>query len=352
MIHRYLLRKITVLFCLSTCSHVAMADHASIGLRTGQASPIGTETAVPLPGGSWSAGLRSEFVDFNDSTDRQLIIARDTDPEGDIHSVDNVIESSAGVAYGVTDDFTVGLRLPYVIRNGIREPEHGDGHGAGDDDDHHDDGPPENVIESLGDADGLGDLTVFGQYRFFHQQETKSHAALLFGVKMPTGNTGVRIPNGGLFETEFQPGSGSWDGLIGLAGTQILGQFALNASALYSIVSEGSQSTDLGDVFSYNLALSYRLGEHGFHANYIEGERNVLDLILELNGEWRDKETIATVVDGNSGSNIIYISPGFRFAAFQQFNVAFSFGYPIVKDMNGFQVAPNYRLVGTISANF
>lgn len=333
--------------CLLLISNTAWSDHASIGLGTGTASPIGTETAVPLPKGNWGFGLRSEFVDFNDATDEQLRNARDLDPEGDIHSVNNIIQSSVGVAYGVTDDLSVGLRLPYVIRNRVREPEHDDG-----DDMHHDDGPPDEVVEMLGDADGLGDLTVFGQYRFFHQTETKTHAAVLFGVKMPTGNTDVRNSEGEFFETEFQPGSGSWDGLLGLAGTQIFGPFAVNASVLYSIVSEGSQSTNLGDIFAYNVALSYRLGEQDFHPNYVEGERNVVDLILELNGEWRDRENQATVVDQNSGGNIIYISPGVRFAAFNKLNFGFSFGYPIVKDLNGFQVNPNYRVMGTVSAFF
>lgn len=326
------------ILCLLLISNSAWSDHASIGLGTGTASPIGTDTAVPLPKGNWGVGLRTEFVDFNEATDDQLGEARDADPEGDIHSVGNIIQSSVGVVRGVTDDLSVGLRLPYVIRNRVREPEHG--HGAGDE------------VEALGDADGVGDLTVFGQYRFFHQTETKTHAAVLFGVKMPTGSTDVRNSEGELFEAEFQPGSGSWDGLLGLAGTQIFGPFAVNASLLYSIVTEGTQSTNLGDIFAYNVALSYRLGKQAFHPNYVEGERNVVDLILELNGEWRDRQNHAGEVDRNSGSNIIYISPGVRLAIFDTLNVGLSFGYPIVKDLNGFQVNPSYRLMGTISAFF
>ncbi len=351
MHNKSIILKLISLPALLLFSSIASSDHASIGLQSGQAGPIGTTSAVPLPKGSFSAGLRTEFVDFNRATDEQLAAERAADPEGDIHSVDNIIQTSVNAGYGITEDLTVGLSLPYVIRNRIREAEGGDHHGDDDDDDAGG-GLPGDVVEALGNSTGLGDITVFGQYRFFHQPETKSHAALLLGVKAPTGFTGTRTLDGELLEAEFQPGSGSWDGLIGLAGTQVFGQFAISASGLYAIVSEGTQKTDWGDIFSYNLAVAYRLGESGFHANYIEGERNIVDLILELNGEWRDKEFQNGVVDNNSGSNIIYISPGFRFAVFEKFNMAFSFGFPILKDLGGFQVDPNYRAVGSISFNF
>jgi len=45
----------------------------------------------------------------------------------------------------------------------------------------------------------------------------------------------------------------------------------------------------------------------------IEQYRHVaLDALLELNGEWHDKQTTSRLGDLNSGGNRIYLAPGLR----------------------------------------
>src|SRR5215218_7222948 len=61
------------------------------------------------------------------------------------------------------------------------------------------------------------------------------------------------------FETEFQPGSGSYDPLAGLALSQRLGRWSFDTNVLYVFANKGAQRTNLGDRFQYNGALSYRL---------------------------------------------------------------------------------------------
>ena len=79
-----------------------------------------------------------------------------------------------------------------------------------------------------GDTEGIGDLTLFGQYRFYGQ-DTGLQASLLTGIKTPTGETGEHDDQGELFEAEFQPGSGSWDPMFGLALSQAQGGGRLTA---------------------------------------------------------------------------------------------------------------------------
>ena len=427
---RFYLISAFLLFTLYSAS--LLADHASVGFGAGTGSPIGTETAVTLPQGKWTVGLRSEYINFDRASDQELRGARIRDPEGDIHSVDSLITTSIGAAYGVTDDLTIGLKIPYVVRRGIREPEHGhgvaealamdhdddgmdhddggmdhddggmdhddggmdhdDGGMADHDDgamDHdagsmagHDDGAAhlysptagraadiviadshyydggqrmvvDTMIETLGNADGLGDMILFGEYRFYHNSETKTHAAVLFGVKVPTGDTSARSRDGHRLETELQPGTGSWDGLLGLTFTQVCDcGFAIDSNLLYSVVTEGSQKTNMGDIFDYNVAVSYRIGGEAYDRAELPKSSNVWDLLLEVNGEWRAKQIRSGVADQNSGGNIIYLSPGIRYAGWDGWNAAFSVGYPIVKDLNGFQVTPNYRMIGTFNINF
>ena len=75
-------------------------------------------------------------------------------------------------------------------------------------------------INRRGNSAGFGDVTLLGQYRFHNNAQTGTSAAVLFGFKAPTGSTNQRDAAGELFEAEFQPGSGSWDGLLGAAFTK------------------------------------------------------------------------------------------------------------------------------------
>ncbi len=321
---------------LISVSLSALADHASVGFGVGSASPINTESGVPLSENQWSTGVRLEHIQFDQYTDQELRDLREQDPEADLHSVDTVNQVSIGAAYGITDNLSVGFRMPIVMRNNIREPEHG--HAAGPDPVH---------IENLGDVSGIGDVTFFGQYRFF--QHEGSHVSALFGVKTPTGETNRLSNDGEVFEAEFQPGSGSWDGLMGIAFTQELGVFNFDTNILYSVVTEGIQDTDLGDIFDYNFALSYALLGSG--DNIFASSDFKFDLIGELNGEWRDKQNTGGEFDNNSGGNILYLSPGFRFTAKETVNLGFSFGIPIGTALNGDQVKPDYRIVTTLNVN-
>src|SRR6185312_3855984 len=115
------------------------------------------------------------------------------------------------------------------------------------------------TIDARGDTAGLGDASVLGQYRFLENKATGTEAALLLGAKLPTGKTNTYDVFGERFEAEFQPGSGSWDGLFGLAVTQRAGPWSFDANVLYQLVTKGALDTDLGDRFLYNAAVSYRI---------------------------------------------------------------------------------------------
>lgn len=185
------------------------------------------------------------------------------------------------------------------MRDELREPFHfhGAAHGVA--------GAASTEIRDQRDPDGIGDMTIMGQYRLPEFPETKIQAAILFGAKTPTGDTTVdsgtaTITNSGgftrtfeseLLETENQPGSGSWDGIFGMAFSRSFGSLSVDSSFLYTLVTEGSQDTDLGDVVNYNLALSYSLGEW-----IVPVLSKPWDLVLELNGEWRDE--LEVIEDG------------------------------------------------------
>ena len=257
-----------------------------------------------------------------------------------------------------------------MVRTGIREASHH----------HHDESAhthaeggathhetPETL--DRGDTEGIGDLTLFGQYRFYGQ-DTGLQASLLTGVKTPTGETDEHDDQGELFEAEFQPGSGSWDPMLGIALSRAQGRWSVDGNVLYTIATDGTQHTDLGDRFHYNGAVTYRLkgadveashdgalrhhshnGRSHHHDHAMSPKGLVIDAVLELNGEWQAKQTISGVDDPNSGGNVVFLSPGMRIAS-NRWSGFVSVGLPIVNDLNGLQSEPTYRLFGGVLVGF
>jgi hypothetical protein len=341
----------------------ALAHHPGSASNTGGAGPITTISASTLEAGHGAVAFLYEYLTFGGLGDADLIAAAGKHIHA--HSIGTIRSVSASAAYGVTDDFMVAVRMPWVDRADIRE-----GHHA-----HLPGGIASNTVDYRGDSSGIGDLTLLGQYRFLNNTASRTEAAFLIGVKLPTGPTNRYDQLGGRFETEFQPGSGSTDLLLGAAFTQRFDAWSFDASVLGVIAGRGTQDTRLGDRFHYNAALSYRLVgyrapdvhaslpasamAHGpvphRHSHPLDkipaAPEWTVDAVLELNGEWHDKEETAGVPDANSGGHVLLLSPGLRIARGPVSGFA-TFGIPIVNQMNGLQAKTGYRLLTGVAYAF
>jgi hypothetical protein len=345
----------------------AFAHHPGGASNTGGAVPLFTIAATTLEAGHGAVAFMYEYIKFGGLGDAQLIDAAGKHIHA--HSIGTIQTPIAAASYGVTDDVMVSVRVPYVLRTDIREGHHA--HGPG--------GVVNNTVDYRGDSPGFGDVTFLGQWRFFNNTATRTEAAFLFGVKAPTGATDRLDAQGLLFETEFQPGSGSWDVLLGGAFTQRFGAWSFDANVLGIIAGQGSQDTNLGSRLLYNAAVSYRLigytppQQHAHaglpssalahgptphrHAHPLDKipaapvPQWTVDTILELNGEIHDYSTTAGVKDLNSGGHVLLLSPGIRIAygAFSGFAL---FGIPIVNEMNGIQSKVDYRLFTGVTYAF
>jgi hypothetical protein len=361
----------------------AMSHHPSGTGTSKTGGPIVTIPGTTLQKGGSALYLVFEHMSFEELSDAVLEAAAARHEHA--HSLATLESPALGYSYGLTDRVMVSIQLPYVVRTGIREASHhhhdeaAEGHShaaAGETEGHqheegetHHEAEEENETVDRGDTEGVGDLTLFGQYRFYGQ-DTGLQASLLTGVKTPTGRTGERDDQGELFEAEFQPGSGSWDPMLGLALSQAQGRWSVDGNVLYTIATEGTQHTDLGDRFHYNGAVTYRLmggdasvshevpmphshngqSHHHDHAALSPGGL-VIDAVLELNGEWQAKQTISGEDDPNSGGNVVFISPGVRVAS-NRWSGFVTVGLPIVNDLNGLQSEPTYRLFGGVLVGF
>jgi hypothetical protein len=358
----------------------AEAHHPGGGGNTGSGGPINTISADTLSEGLIAASVRYEFIRLGQLSDADLLAAANRGTHA--HSIRSIEAVSLSVAYGVTNDFTVGMRAAGIRRSDIREPGGVEdmltgGHmGIMSSNDMSGLMSPDG-INRRGNSSGFGDVTMLGQYRFHNNAQNGTSAAVLFGFKAPTGSTNQRDLFGNLFEAEFQPGSGSWDGLLGAAFTKRTGRWSFDVSALYYLITNGTQNTNLGDRLLFGASVSYRLvGATGsskevelhdycmqprnqlqehclYHANHDHRDMMktpyTLDLVLELNGEWHDKQRIAGIPDPNSGGTTVYLSPGVRIG-FDRFSGFVSVGVPVLNEHNGVQSKPDFRVLTGIGA--
>jgi hypothetical protein len=356
----------------------AEAHHPGGGGNTGSGGAINTISADTLAEGMFAASIRYEFIRLGQLSDTDLLAAANRGTHA--HSLRSIDSMSLSVAYGITNDLTLAVRASGVRRSDIREP--GEDMLSGGHMGMMNSGEMSSLmsadgINRRGNSAGFGDVTMLGQYRFHNNAQTGTSAAVLFGFKAPTGSTSQRDNFGQLFQAEFQPGSGSWDGLIGAAFTKRTGRWAFDVSGLYYLISNGTQNTNLGDRFLFGTAVSYRLvgpvgsakevelheycmqprnqlQEHClYHANHDHSDMKktpyTLDLVLELNGEWHDKQRIAGIADPNSGGTTVYLSPGVR-VGFDRFSSFVSFGVPVINQHNGVQSKPDFRILTGIGA--
>ena len=314
----------------ATYSNTARADHGSMGFGIGTASPIITQSGITLPVGMWAGGLITQFTRFNSASDSTLLGLKNNavdDAHGDVHSVKSQVQPSVFAAYGVTDNLTLGIRLPYVQRTDVRSPNE-----AGD------------AVNNLGNAGGFGGVSLFSQYRFFHTADNLNHLSVVAAIKTPSGASNVQTTQGTAFETHHQPSSDSWDPAVGFSFTRAMGKFSFDSSILYTVANRGTQNTDIGNIFDYNIALSYAFVGMARNNLFVDSNNAPWTGVLELNGMRQDRQITAGLADPNSGGNIIYISPGIRYSGGKNWNTALSIGTPIVKNIHGYQTPPDYRV--------
>jgi hypothetical protein len=279
---------------------------------------IHTLPGESMPAGKWAFALRADFQDFNSFSDSQLLSHAN---QGTFtHSIDSSLVLRAGAAHALSDEWTVGADLPWVSNSNLHEGVDNGGTPA---------------VEDNGDQQGIGDLSLFAQWKFHEDLDARVYASLYFGAKLPTGRTDVHSPTGELLEPDHQPGSGSTDPFAGLAISRSFGQSTLAASVFYTYAGDGSQDSNLGDVLRVNAGW-------GWSQEAREGAP-LLRWMLELNGQWHDRMNMAGATDENSGGVQLFLAPGVRASWSSGFSCFLSVGLPLVQNLDGTQSETSFR---------
>lgn len=334
--------------CLAT---PAFADHVGPG-GVGTGGGMSVFGPMTLDEKQWAAGLRLLLTRPEQRSDEELEALAAQHIHA--HNSDTNLNASLGMAYGVTHHLTVSLELPYVRRDGLREGEHSHGGGV-----------TTNEVVALGNVSGVGDATLLAKYRL--SEGEGAGFAIVAGIKLPTGNTNATSLDGERLETEHQPGSGSWDPILGASASVPLGGATLTASALYQFSTMGSQHTRLGDRVQGGIVLSHRFGpaphEHApAHRHDDEGAEphehhdahghSSWDAFVELGGEWEGRQTIGGEVEAESGGGWAWIAPGIRYNAASGWSAAAAVALPVWQDIRASHPDNRFRLMLSLGRAF
>ncbi|MBI4490073.1 MAG: transporter [Deltaproteobacteria bacterium] len=234
----------------------------------------------------------------------------------------NVFEETLTGVYGATRDLTLGLTLPLVQK----ELEFKTSSGT-------------RTIHSS----GQGDLSLVGVYRFYRRDVPRatSQFSIIGGIKVPSGSTSQRDGNAPALTgttsrrlpRPLQPGSGSWDGIAGIAAFQNLDRLSFYGSVQGKINSED-------DNFRFGNKLHY-----DFTVDYVTLQERNLFFVLEFNGinAGRNEENEKKV--RSSGGHTLFISPGIEYLPLPYVILESSVQIPIVQDLNGRQPEKRISLV-------
>ena len=327
------LSNITCLLALVTATSTWACNGSHVS-GIGNVATAYTVSANTMEEGSFFIGLNAEYLSNDKLSDSTMIRALNNGKDH-MHHIDSLTSYSVSLSYGITDNLTINMQLPYVYRSNIR---------AGEDDG----GGPE--VHSHGDTEGIGDASALLQYKIY-DKEVK--IALLAGVKAPTGKDNLKDGDEQL-EADLQPGSGSWDIFAGLAFTKDYEDFSIHSDMLYKYNNTGVNQSQLGDLFTYNIALSYEIVDHK-HNELLEEDHESgysLSTFIEFNGEKAKKDRFDGHKSDNTGHDVIFATTGLQVVTEDDYSFLFSISKPIYQDFNGVQNEVDYRMSFALGKSF
>ncbi len=314
----------------------------------GLAGPIITIPALTPAAGTTSFSLGLGFTNSGRLSQQQITQLSNTEAHG--HDLYGSLTPTASISHAFTDKFNLLMTLPYRINFDFRDLHIHDG---------------EAELEDAGDSIGFGDLTLLAQYQILNLPEHNLQAALLGGLKLPTGQSNIQNNLGEQFEFLNQPGSGSWDPLWGAAISKQLGQWSFDSSFLYRFTTEDSYGREAGDIQTYNAAISYAIRHkhnkaltHNHNENINEdvflakvfpqhllGQHLAWDLVLETSVFNEESPEINEQILDNHGGVTMLVNPGMRVTINDRLIYNISLGFPVLENLNGEQGGSDFRLL-------
>jgi hypothetical protein len=325
---------VAIIFSVLFFPMMAMAHHGGVSLPFGPGTPIETNSPLTLPEGGVVLSNRVEQVEWRKY------------PFAEPANISSFTFMNVGLSYGVKPYLTTSVFIPYAIK---REDTYGDNQGIGD--------IKFNFILGFNhDGEGFSlnsAKTTAVSLEKGLERRRKTFFSFYGGFTLPTGKTNLEL--GGVAVPVMQPGFGSPSYTVGFnAARSLFGSFTLVFDTGYDIFTERMDSFKFGNEWRVNLAgVQELLGKP-------EGFLSKLDAILELNFLNLARDQLNGEGERASGGNVLYLSPGLRFAfpKLQNANLGLLIKFPIYKNLNeqdeqqGAEGLEKYRAIVTLSFYF
>ena len=295
----------------SACGCTLNADWATQGLtsRTGL-----------------TADLRYDFFrqdDQRSGTGRvdRAALALPNEEEIQLHTVNRI--GTLTLDFGLTSDWGVTLTLPWISRGHATIAE-------GDTD------------ASSSRSSSVGDARVLARYTGFSEAQDWG---LQFGLKLPTGDShGVDFDagpqQGAMLDRGMQPGTGSTDLLVGAFKFGAIGETAdWFGQALLQIPVASDRAFKPGLDANVTVGVRYR------------GLGGVVPQ-MQINSRIERRETGSEADTPNSGSTLVYFSPGATFSVSDKASIYVFGQVPVYQRVNGMQPEPKWSLSAGVHAAF
>jgi hypothetical protein len=174
---------------------------------------------------------------------------------------------------------------------------------------------------------GIGDVRLIGRYSGFDAQR---ETGLLFGIKLPTGNTDDLFATGPergmLVDRGMQLGTGTTDVIV---GAYHFGAF--DQAWSYFGQATAQQPLNSDDGFKPGLSADATAG-----VRYNLSETVVPQLQINIHVEKREQGVNADVA--NSGATLVYLSPGVAWSPTRRFSLFAFLQAPLYQRLNGLQL--------------
>jgi len=198
------------------------------------------------------------------------------------------------LTYGLTGDWAAGIDLGY-----------------------------NRVSTATDNFSGQGDTTLFSKYRFWRKDGPGVQQSMSVAAKLKVDTA------------DSQLGSGSTDGLLGLAYGYESRQWYRWAAVRYRLNGENSDGLRRGDKILFDLVGGIRMDR----SSYREPD---MVWMIELNGETAQRNEFNGSPLSNTGGSEWFVSPGMMWTL-RNFAVKAGVQIPLISDLNGNQQATDYR---------
>jgi hypothetical protein len=216
---------------------------------------------------------------------------------------------------------------------------------------------------------GIGDVALVGRGTVFAKRTMKYHFVvnLLGGVKFPTGDTShisdeisqeeifnkLIPPNtphdplshsiASVHQHELSAGTGSFDGIFGVAMNSRWRSWFANAQGQYLLHTVGTDGFQFGD----EIQISGGPGRYLFAT-----ESGSLSLQANVVYSSMARDTLQGKVSDRTGQTGWFLGPQLNFTWSEHFTANWGIDIPLHITENGFQAVPDYRIHGGISWRF